>query len=239
MIRDAGCPIPLLRVDGGASVSRVMMQFQADISQLVVDRPLITETTAFGAACLAGLALGVWPDLAALSAIRQTDQVFEPQMAEQERSGRRLAWHHCPNRDSARPDRSMMTSRVRPLIILSTAMLLLAVLLVLLPLRTLFSASSVSPAISGDRLPSVLLVTDNAGSVHLYTGLRQSLAAAGLASQLVILPQKTGDGMRINYGGGGFDTGAVRKGNLAAAEGGAFTSLSVQKSTDPGFIFCA
>ncbi len=95
MIRDAGCPIPLLRVDGGASVSRVMMQFQADISQLVVDRPLITETTAFGAACLAGLALGVWPDLAALSAIRQTDQVFEPQMAEQERSGRRLAWQQA------------------------------------------------------------------------------------------------------------------------------------------------
>lgn len=95
MVQDSGCSIPLLRVDGGASVSRVMMQFQSDISQLVVDRPVITETTAFGAACLAGLALGVWPDLEAVSAIRQTDQVFEPKMENQDRIERRKAWQRA------------------------------------------------------------------------------------------------------------------------------------------------
>ena len=125
----------------------------------------------------------------------------------------------------------MMTSRVRPLIILSTAMLLLAVLLVLLPLRTLFSASSVSPAISGDRLPSVLLVTDNAGSVHLYTGLRQSLAAAGLASQLVILPQDEPETHEDKLMAAADSLQAQSEGKIwLLLEGGAFTSLTVAEN---------
>lgn len=124
-----------------------------------------------------------------------------------------------------------MTSRVRPLIILSTAMLLLAVLLVLLPLRTLFSASSASPAISGDRLPSVLLVTDNAGSVHLYTGLRQSLAAAGLASQLVILPQDEPETHEDKLMAAANSLQAQSEGQIwLLLEGGAFTSLTVAEN---------
>lgn len=95
MQEDAGMPIPILRVDGGASVSDIMMQFQADISQLKVDRPKVTETTAFGAACLAGLALDVWPSLDDLASIRQSDKVFAPSMSTAERQSRRLAWQQA------------------------------------------------------------------------------------------------------------------------------------------------
>ncbi len=63
MRQDAGCEISLLRVDGGASVSDLMMQFQADLLRIPVDRPAMVETTAFGAASLAGLAAGVWQGL--------------------------------------------------------------------------------------------------------------------------------------------------------------------------------
>ena len=95
MQADARCPIPVLRVDGGASVSNLMMQFQADISAIEVDRPQLTETTAFGAACLAGLAVGVWPDLASVAAIRKVNHIFKPSMDEGERQMRRGAWKHA------------------------------------------------------------------------------------------------------------------------------------------------
>ena len=95
MEKDSGKVIPVLKVDGGASVSDVMMQFQADICGLTVDRPLITETTAWGAVCLAGLAVGVWPDLAALAAIRSSDHLFQPRMSESERVSRRREWHNA------------------------------------------------------------------------------------------------------------------------------------------------
>ena len=57
---DAESPISVLRVDGGASVSSFLMQFQADMLRVPIDRPKLVETTAFGAAFLAGLACGVW-----------------------------------------------------------------------------------------------------------------------------------------------------------------------------------
>ena len=76
---DAG-RITELRVDGGASVSDVMMQFQADMLGMSVNRPAMTETTAIGAAYLAGLAVGFWRDLAELEQIRQTQAVFTPKM---------------------------------------------------------------------------------------------------------------------------------------------------------------
>lgn len=95
MQSDAGRSIPLLRADGGASVSNLLMQFQADISGLTVDRPSMTETTAFGAACLAGLAVGVWPDPASLESIRATERSFIPGMNAAERLERRQAWRHA------------------------------------------------------------------------------------------------------------------------------------------------
>ena len=79
MEKDADASITRLKVDGGASVSDFMMGFQADLLQVPVERPKIVETTAWGAAGLAGLAAGVWKDLAELEQVRQIDRVFFPQ----------------------------------------------------------------------------------------------------------------------------------------------------------------
>ena len=78
MNADAPCPLTELRVDGGASVSDILMQTQADLLGLKVDRPSQVETTAFGAAALAGLAVGVWKDQAELEALRRSQHVFTP-----------------------------------------------------------------------------------------------------------------------------------------------------------------
>ena len=78
MRADAKRPVTTLRVDGGAAVSDLLMQTQADLLRLEVDRPAQVETTAFGAAALAGLQAGVWSDLAELSALRRSQHVFHP-----------------------------------------------------------------------------------------------------------------------------------------------------------------
>jgi len=82
MATDAGRPLTGLRVDGGASVSDILLQIQADILRLPVDRPAQVETTAFGAAALAGLSAGVWTNLDQLSALRRSQHVFRPQRDE-------------------------------------------------------------------------------------------------------------------------------------------------------------
>ncbi|SFP20576.1 glycerol kinase [Oscillibacter sp. PC13] len=79
MNADASCPITTLRVDGGASVSDIMMQTQADLLRIPVDRPAQVETTAFGAAALAGLAVGLWNGLSELEGLRRSQHVFLPQ----------------------------------------------------------------------------------------------------------------------------------------------------------------
>ncbi|MBT9393924.1 glycerol kinase GlpK [Hymenobacter sp. NST-14] len=78
MQADSGLPLAELRVDGGAAANDLLMQFQADVLPARVIRPRVTETTALGAAYLAGLAVGYWPDLAALEALDRTDTTFEP-----------------------------------------------------------------------------------------------------------------------------------------------------------------
>jgi glycerol kinase len=82
MNEDAPCPLTTLRVDGGASVSNILMQTQADLLRLPVDRPAQVETTAFGAAALAGLAAGVWSGLEELKCLRRSQFVFTPQRDE-------------------------------------------------------------------------------------------------------------------------------------------------------------
>ena len=82
MNADAPCPLTTLRVDGGASISDIMMQTQADLLRLPVDRPAQVETTAFGAAALAGLAVGLWRDTAELEGLRRSQHVFLPQRDE-------------------------------------------------------------------------------------------------------------------------------------------------------------
>ena len=83
MEKDAGTSLSILKVDGGASRNNLLMQFQADIIGRDVERPLITETTALGAACLAGLAVGIWSDLDELKRSRQIERTFTAQHSQQ------------------------------------------------------------------------------------------------------------------------------------------------------------
>lgn len=80
MEQDAGSTLQCLRVDGGASVNHFLMQFQSDILRKSIDRPHMVETTALGAAFLAGLYVGVWNDIKAISIIRRSESIFVPDM---------------------------------------------------------------------------------------------------------------------------------------------------------------
>lgn len=82
MKEDAHCDIQSLKVDGGASVSNIMMQFQSDILRLPVTRPKVVETTALGAALMAGLQAGMWSGLDEIARIWAVDRIFTPQMDE-------------------------------------------------------------------------------------------------------------------------------------------------------------
>ena len=91
-------PLAALRVDGGAAVNNLMMQFQADVLGVPVVRPRVTETTALGAAYLAGLATGFWAGPEELRAKRQNDTRFEPKMTPEERAERRGRWQRAVER---------------------------------------------------------------------------------------------------------------------------------------------
>ena len=98
MNADAPCPLTELRVDGGASVSDILMQIQADLLRLPVDRPAQVETTAFGAAALAGLAVGVWNGFDELAALRRSQCVFRPQREEEACLADLACWHRAVER---------------------------------------------------------------------------------------------------------------------------------------------
>ena len=98
MQSDSGIGISQLRVDGGASANDLLMQFQADILQAPVVRPRIIETTALGAAFLAGLAVGFWKDPSEIESIWQTDRIFEPSMNANEVIQRRQRWKRALER---------------------------------------------------------------------------------------------------------------------------------------------
>lgn len=89
MVEDSGIPIRSLKVDGGASANRLLMQFQADVLGVPLIRPVVSETTELGAACLAGLAAGVWKSTQELRAAWRLGERYEPQI-EQERAERLL-----------------------------------------------------------------------------------------------------------------------------------------------------
>jgi glycerol kinase len=80
MQKDAGIPVRELRVDGGATVNNLLMQFQSDLLQAKVVRPKVTETTALGAAYLAGLAVGFWGGMKEIKRQRQIDRIFSPRI---------------------------------------------------------------------------------------------------------------------------------------------------------------
>ncbi|MBQ5383269.1 MAG: glycerol kinase GlpK [Treponema sp.] len=98
MVRDSGISINALNVDGGACVSNVMMQFQADILNTKVCRPLNVETTALGAAYLAGLAVGFWKSKEELLQRRETERVFDPVMDEKRRTELYDGWKKAVER---------------------------------------------------------------------------------------------------------------------------------------------
>lgn len=81
-----------MRVDGGASVNDLLLQYQADVMQLPVVRPKVTETTALGAAYLAGMAVGTWKGRDAIAGHWQVDRRFEPQMSADEAAAIRARW---------------------------------------------------------------------------------------------------------------------------------------------------
>ena len=92
MKQDSDIELSELRVDGGASVSDIMMQIQSDMIRTNVNRPKMVETTAIGAAYLAGLATGFWKDTEEIAKIREVDKVFEPQMDIEKREKRYRGW---------------------------------------------------------------------------------------------------------------------------------------------------
>ena len=98
MQQDSGLPISSLKVDGGMVVNEVLMQFQADLLEVPVIRPTITETTARGAAFAAGLSSGFWESTGQLSALWEQDKRWEPRMEDQERSRRVHLWKKAVTR---------------------------------------------------------------------------------------------------------------------------------------------
>ena len=98
MKSDSGIEFKELRVDGGASVSNIMLQIQADMIRCEVNRPKTVETTALGAAYMAGLAVGYWKDKNEIIENRQVDRVFKPEMPEERRNELYAGWKRAVER---------------------------------------------------------------------------------------------------------------------------------------------
>jgi glycerol kinase len=95
---DSGVPLAQLRVDGGAAANNLLMQIQADVLGIPVVRPKNAEATVLGAAYLAGLAVGYWPDIKTIAQQWQVDRVFEPQIDAATRDRVRANWHKALSR---------------------------------------------------------------------------------------------------------------------------------------------
>src|SRR6185312_7916846 len=101
MQADAGRPLAQLRVDGGASANNLLMQIQADVLGIDVVRPKNAETTVLGAAYLAGLAVGYWPNREAIASQWEVDRVFHPQIDAQAREAVLRTWRRALERAKA------------------------------------------------------------------------------------------------------------------------------------------
>ena len=98
MEADSGIALTELRVDGGATANDLLMQFQADVLGVPTVRPTVKETTALGAAYLAGLAVGYWHSVDEIAALWQVDQTFEPQRERAEVEGLMARWNKALER---------------------------------------------------------------------------------------------------------------------------------------------
>jgi len=101
MQKDAGIKLAALRADGGATRNNLLMQFQADVLGVPVERPKVTETTALGAAYLAGLAVGFWKSEEEIEAMWQLDRRFEPNMSAETREKLVYDWQRAVERAKA------------------------------------------------------------------------------------------------------------------------------------------
>lgn len=110
MQTDAGGTIKELRADGGAAANNLLLQFQADLLRVPVTRPKVTQTTALGAAYLAGLAVGYWKDLREVEANWAIERTFEPRMEEAEVAHRRNRWREALERSRDWEERSASES---------------------------------------------------------------------------------------------------------------------------------
>lgn len=98
MVADSGIQLQALRADGGAAANNLLMQLQADLLGVPVQRPAVTETTALGAAYLAGLAVGYWSGLDEIAAQWQVEAEFRPTTAAAERDALYAGWHRAVQR---------------------------------------------------------------------------------------------------------------------------------------------
>ncbi len=98
MHQDSGITLSALRVDGGAAANDLLMQIQADVLGVPVQRPAVTETTAVGAAYLAGLAASFWPGVEALEAAWSVERTFEPRLAASKRDALLAGWQRAVER---------------------------------------------------------------------------------------------------------------------------------------------
>jgi len=98
MTSDTGAAVKVLRVDGGAAANNFLMQFQADILGIEVERPRVIETTGLGAAFLAGLGVGLWGSTAEIERIRKVDRRFRPRIRRAERDALYEGWTQAVNR---------------------------------------------------------------------------------------------------------------------------------------------
>jgi len=95
---DSGITVPELKVDGGASTNDLLLQFQADLLQVPITRPKVLETTALGAAYLAGLAVGYWKDREQIESKWEAGQTLEPRLSSDEAAARRSRWSEALKR---------------------------------------------------------------------------------------------------------------------------------------------
>jgi glycerol kinase len=111
MQKDSGVQIKELRVDGGAAANNLLMQFQADILGAPVVRPKVTETTALGAAYLAGLAVGYWKSTDDVKTNWEIERRFEPHMSAGDRAHRRSRWNEALQRAGDWEERSSVKQK--------------------------------------------------------------------------------------------------------------------------------
>jgi glycerol kinase len=95
---DAGTPLPELHVDGGAAVNETLLRFQADILGIPVVRPAVMETTALGAAYMAGIATGFWRDAGEIASMPLEEKRYEPRMSRAQTDALRGRWKEALSR---------------------------------------------------------------------------------------------------------------------------------------------